>query len=91
MDYYNHCVEEWIDRGFKNTMPLFDVRKPRTPNWIGFEPFHSSHRANLLRKDPEHYARFGWMEDPEDPYLWLDKGLNWYKQNSGSKEVEYLS
>jgi hypothetical protein len=30
------------------------------------------------------------MEDPEDPYLWLDKTKQWYKQNSGSKEVEYL-
>ncbi len=91
MDYYNHCIEEWINRGFKNTMPLFDVRDPQKPDWVGFEPFHSSHRANLLRKDPEYYAKFGWCEDPEDPYLWLDKKNKWYKQISGTKEIEYLS
>jgi hypothetical protein len=53
---------------------------------LGTEEFHSSHRANLLRKDSEYYSKHGWTEDPNDPYVWMDgKGL-WYKQTVGSKE-----
>jgi hypothetical protein len=41
---------------------------PRPP-WLGDERLHASHRASLLRKDPEHYgSRF---DDPGDlPYFW---------------------
>jgi hypothetical protein len=40
------------------------------PPWIGDEGLHRSHRAALLRKDPEFYGRvFG--ETPSDlPYVW---------------------
>jgi hypothetical protein len=34
------------------------------------EKVHSSHRANLLRKDPEHYSQFGWTEQPRKGYVW---------------------
>jgi hypothetical protein len=40
------------------------------PKWLGYEPFHSSHRSNLLRKDPEWYGKFGWNESPDLPYFW---------------------
>jgi hypothetical protein len=40
------------------------------PAWWGDAAVHSSHRANLLRKDPEHYGVFGWTEDPEEGYVW---------------------
>jgi hypothetical protein len=41
-----------------------------TPKWWGVPGFHESHRANLLRKDPEHYGQFGWTEAPQEGYLW---------------------
>lgn len=41
-----------------------------SPGWWGVPGFHESHRANLLRKDPEWYGQFGWTEDPESEYLW---------------------
>lgn len=31
---------------------------------------HSSHRSNLLRKDPAHYGRYGWPETSDKPYVW---------------------
>jgi hypothetical protein len=42
-----------------------------SPPWWGFKPLHSSHRANLLRKDPDYYGRFGWTEEPSFIYHWV--------------------
>jgi hypothetical protein len=42
-----------------------------SPPWWGHRPLHSSHRANLLRKDPAHYGRFGWTEEPSTTYHWF--------------------
>jgi hypothetical protein len=40
------------------------------PPWLGEEAFHLSHRAALVRKDPEHYRRF-FPDVPDDlPYVW---------------------
>jgi hypothetical protein len=39
------------------------------PPWLGDSSLHRSHRAALLRKDPEHYALFGDV-DPDLPYVW---------------------
>ena len=44
------------------------------PPWFGDEAFHSSHRSNLLRKDPQWYGQFGWTESPDLPYIWPDGG-----------------
>lgn len=40
------------------------------PEWLGEEIFHASHRSNLLRKNPEHYGKFGWIEPNDLPYVW---------------------
>jgi hypothetical protein len=68
--------DEWIGRGFKDTCrekiqawePL--ARSDDDPPWLGDEALHASHRANLLRKDPEYYGRHGWKEDPTMEYVW---------------------
>lgn len=71
--YGMHCCNEWVRRGYTDNMFDFfaepcGVIEP--PNWIGDEDFHSSHRANLLRKDPEYYSQFGWTDSPDLPYVW---------------------
>lgn len=43
---------------------------PVLPPWLGDERVHSSHRANLLRKDPVWYGKFGWTEEPQEGYYW---------------------
>jgi len=90
--YLNCSIGEWIVRGFKNTMIMEDVDQDQVvlPPWIGNEVFHSSHRANLLKKEPEFYNQYGWIEDPSDPYVWLDKEGKWYKQHSGKIGREYF-
>lgn len=69
---------EWTDRGYEDSIVdkvgdlLLEHPLPAStpPGWLGYEPYHSSHRANLLRKNPVHYGQFGWTEDPADPYYW---------------------
>lgn len=66
--YLRAMILEWVDRGYKNTMdiPAEDPDAPM-PSWLGDPRLHSSHRANLRRKDPVHY---GYSEDPTMPYFW---------------------
>jgi hypothetical protein len=90
--YMNYSIAEWIARGFKNTMETEQLIEDQVvlPKWFGNETFHSSHRANLLKKDPEFYSKYQWSENPNDPYVWLDKDLKWYKQHSGKVGREYF-
>lgn len=71
--------EEWVRRGRADTCAakieeelrdgLGETLDVTLPPWLGDERVHESHRANLLRKDPEWYgARFS--GDPELPYFW---------------------
>jgi len=69
--YLNFSIEEWIRRGYKNNMEMALVSSTiTTPHWLGDWRLHASHRANLLRKNPEYYGKFGWKEDPNAPYWW---------------------
>ena len=89
-EYLNLSISEWVSRGFNNTMVFEEIIGPvEYPNFIGFERFHSSHRANLLKKDFEFYSKYKWTEDPSNPYVWMDREGNWYKQYSGKKERIY--
>lgn len=68
--YMNLCIEEWIRRGYRNTMKIIPVRRYKMPWWFGDERFHASHRSNLLRKLPEWYGQYGWVEPDDLPYFW---------------------
>lgn len=69
--YYHIVSAEWILRGFMHTMHHYlDIDDDTPPVWLGDEAFHASHRSNLLRKDPEHYGRFGWSEPNDLLYIW---------------------
>ena len=87
MLYTNTIINEWIKRGYNNNMKLYEIDSMTMPHWLGKESFHSSHRANLLRKDYEFYSQYGWKENPESPYVWHDKEGLWYEQivNTGKK------
>ena len=90
MLYTNTIINEWIKRGYNNTMKLSEINSMTMPHWLGNTKFHASHRANLLRKDYEHYSQFGWEENPENPYVWHDtKGL-WYEQHIGTGNRLYI-
>lgn len=68
--YHDIAIKEWINRGYKNTMKLFNITKAKLPPWLGDDKIHSSHRSNLLRKDPIYYSQFGWKESPDMEYVW---------------------
>ena len=91
--YFNNCVNEWVNRGYNNNMLLEDIPdKIKYPPWLGTDMFHSSHRANLLRKDLEYYSNQGWNEDSDNPYAWYDTDKHqWYKQHVGTGIREYIN
>lgn len=69
--YHNVIVQEWVRRGYKNTMPLYEVPTIiAMPSWVGDDRIHASHRSNLLRKDPTYYSQFNWAESADIPYYW---------------------
>lgn len=81
MLYHDVMIREWVRRGFNNDMHCLVFRSPDAevpphvasismPGWLGREDVHASHRANLLRKDPEHYGQFSWDERPQEGYEW---------------------
>lgn len=69
------CLE-WISRGYRDTclnkISEYYLRDQvgASPSWLGNVKFHSSHRAALLFKNPEHYGKFQWSEKPKLDYVW---------------------
>ena len=90
--YLNECIDEWVDRGYNNTMKHEVIEGDVVyPHWLGNDLFHSSHRSNLLRKDKEFYSRYLWVEDSSKPYAWFDtEKQQWYLQHVGTGIREYL-
>ena len=92
-EYFNKSIWEWVGRGYKNNMKFEKIEGDIVyPYWLGNDIFHSSHRANLLRKDSEYYSKFFWTEDPSNPYAWYDtEKLQWYLQHVGTGIREYIT
>lgn len=77
---------EWKRRGYRDTCKgkivqfkevYPDSPKGLRPKFLGNALFHSSHRAALLFKNPNWYAKFEWPEPPAVPnqqgslpYIW---------------------
>lgn len=75
--YTNAAIQEWVARGYNNTMPLYDVPESyEMPWWMGFDKFHQSHQSNLYRKDANYYTGFAGV-GADQPYVWpcQTKGL----------------
>ncbi len=77
MVYYNKIVQEWIRRGFRNTMPFYIVKGRISYPWfIGNKSVHLSHQANLLRKDYTYYSKY-FKNTPTEylkyTYIWPSK------------------
>lgn len=69
--YLRCAILEWKRRGYRNTMklPRVDRCSRRRPSWLT-DALIRSHRSNLLRKDRQHYGRFGWNVPDDLPYRW---------------------
>jgi hypothetical protein len=64
--YTNEMILEWVNRGYKNTMEIYDIKDVVYPWWFGNEDFHRSHRSRLLAKNFDFYL----------PYFPEDIGFN---------------
>lgn len=66
--YYGwKMCQEWIARGFKDTLSIrfvnlcggfHDIQNHTPPVWIYNNQLHLSHQSNLIRKYPEHYTKY---------------------------------
>ena len=56
--------EEWF------TTKQQHLKDTGLPPLIGYQPFHDSHKSNLLRKNPEYYSQFNWHVPDNLPYIW---------------------
>ena len=76
--YINTMIDEWIKRGFKNSMKKYEVANAaallaRLPWFVTCKAVNLSHQASLIRKLPEHYGKF-FFDVPEEfskySYIW---------------------
>ena len=74
--YMNLCIDEWISRGYNNTMEKanVDIDTIIYPSWLGDKRLHDSHKSNLLFKDREFYSRYNWKVSLHLPYYWCGYG-----------------
>ena len=69
--YKNKMIEEWLARGYRNTMEWVILEDSiEMPPWLGDDRVHASHRSNLLRKDLEYYSKYKWKEPIDMEYYW---------------------
>ena len=56
-EYANTIIKEWISRGYKNNMELYEITQPiNYPWWLGNQNFHRAMRSRLISKDPSYYT-----------------------------------
>jgi hypothetical protein len=68
--YFNIISKEWEKRGYKHNIGYYEINQPIIyPIWFGYTPFHDSHKSNLIRKFPEHYNQYFYIEN-NLPYYW---------------------
>lgn len=62
--------KDYHDRPWCQELIKYATDNADMPPWLGDNRVHSSHRANLLRKNPLHYGAYNWTEKPTEPYYW---------------------
>lgn len=69
-NYLYYCILEWQNRGFENNMNAKFYKNIEYPLWFGNPVLHLSHQSNLMRKLPDYYKKFGWMDFGIEGYYW---------------------
>ncbi len=94
--YYNTMVDEWIHRGFLNTMKKYDIKNNVNMPWfINCKPILLSHRASLLRKFPSYYNKYFKVHPKymKRSYVWIshlnEKQIKYLKKNKDISITEY--
>ena len=84
--YFNCCVDEWVNRGYKNTMIKYDLSDYLLPDgsydelkllpWFYYnKQIQESFKASLYRKEPDFYKDIISHDSPYvfHGYIWLSK------------------
>lgn len=79
--YTNACIDEWVRRGYNNSMAKYTVRNATYPWWVKCRVIHMSHRAALLRKEiaraePHWYVNIPWVASVKQT-TWYTRGYVW--------------
>lgn len=86
--YYNTIVKEWINRGYKNTMELYEIGSETSnipmPWWFNNPDFHYAHQASLVRKNETYY-----QDKFQLPKKYLKKGYIWPKIIDGKQTMNF--
>jgi hypothetical protein len=77
-EYINAHIEEWIARGYKNTMKTYNVKAKEHPEWTEWSEIHENHKGALLKKELDR-AEKPWYQNmqnflsakPFDDYIWV--------------------
>ena len=94
--YHNVMIDEWKLRGYVNTMRKYIIPKKIAMPWFLYsKPILDSYRANLLRKDMEHYSKY-FKVNPiymKRSYIWIshlnDDQIDTMKNNKKININEY--
>lgn len=70
IDYNIAICEEWISRGYKDsmadkTLSFLEVFQKKTyaPKWLGDKHLHDSYKGVLFHKNPDYYKEFQQFEN----------------------------
>jgi hypothetical protein len=77
-EYIDAHINEWIQRGYKNTMKVYGIKAKKYPEWIYWEIFHNNHKGSLIKKEIERNEK-PWYQMKEDflnveefvDYIWI--------------------
>ena len=90
-EYTNIMIQEWIFRGYNNTMKIYDLpEKIEYPWFIYWDMLQLSHLASLNRKDPSFYSFNVPEEYTKYTYIWPSKLKSEIIENVKNKKCEYL-
>lgn len=72
--YYNSMVDEWVKRGYNNTMKKYDMPEIKDytlvlPWFFTCKQLQLSHKCSLLRKDPDYYSKIFPLTSEEKQYM----------------------
>lgn len=80
--YFNAVVDEWVARGYNNTMSKYVIDSKDTkhadelmPWWFSCPVFHLAHKCALLLKEPKHYSPLFVLDEKQK--IFLQHGYIW--------------
>lgn len=71
--YRDYMLSQWLQRGKKSVRQFYGINDSKfidIPGFVYDDRVLLSHRSNLMRKFPEWYSQFGWVDYGISGYYW---------------------